>query len=375
LIDKDLNHLLTILYTAPTDARFWPEALAGVTGMLDLNASAIVHTDLTCKANSVYLSQGVDPDLPRLYAQGYGNLDVYRPRFLRMPAERQGDLLMGDELCTLEEMENTDFYRDILLKGDIRLWCAVATVHHDHILENISLYHSWKHEPPGNDRLNLARTITPHLNNALRLRARLGRLEGLSRDLQTALDHADTGIVLFDERGKCAFINRAAKRVLDRNDGLLLSQDKLSATDPQERSLLEELVRRSTSVRSLKREIAAGTVRITRRQGSPLLLRIAPFPSEHLAGNSQFAGILLIGDPDRSGHLSVDTVRYAFGLTVAESRLALLLTRGKSIGEAAEENGVTIATARSQLKSVFSKTGTKRQSELVLLLSALPGGA
>ena len=50
-----------------------------------------------------------------------------------------------------------------------------------------------------------------------------------------------------------------------------------------------------------------------------------------------------------------------------------LLCQGLSLDEAAERRGMTINTARSQLKQLFVKTSTSRQSELVrLVLAGLP---
>ncbi len=279
---------------------------------------------------------------------------------------------MGDELCTVSEMKNTAFYEDILLKADIRLWCAVATQFGDGIIENISFYHRWKDEAPGANSLKLARVITPHLNNALRIRARLVHLEDLASDLYAALDQADTGIVLFDERGCCAFINRAAKRLLDQQDGLLFSKSRLVAIHPLEGSVLEELVHRAIAGVRGKKDIGAGTIRITRERGRPLHIRIAPFPREHSPGAPRFAAIALIGDPDRAKRLPVETIRLVYGLTSAEARLALLLLEGKSVSEAADKICVTKDTVRSQLKSIFLKTGTRRQGELIGLLTSLP---
>ncbi len=45
-----------------------------------------------------------------------------------------------------------------------------------------------------------------------------------------------------------------------------------------------------------------------------------------------------------------------------------LLSQGFSLDEAAQQRGVTINTARSQLKQVFSKTDTRRQGELMRLV-------
>jgi DNA-binding CsgD family transcriptional regulator len=48
--------------------------------------------------------------------------------------------------------------------------------------------------------------------------------------------------------------------------------------------------------------------------------------------------------------------------------MAVALVRGHSINEAAEEFGIAENTARTQVKSVLSKTQTHRQSDLVRLL-------
>jgi GAF domain-containing protein len=58
-----------------------------------------------------------------------------------------------------------------------------------------------------------------------------------------------------------------------------------------------------------------------------------------------------------------------FSLTAAEAFIALGIARGETLLSIAEARGITIATARTQLKSVFSKLGAHRQSQLVALLS------
>ena len=68
---------------------------------------------------------------------------------------------------------------------------------------------------------------------------------------------------------------------------------------------------------------------------------------------------------------SAETLQKLFGLTSAEARLAREIARGLSAGEAAEALGVKMATVRSQMAQIFAKTGTKRQGELVALLTRL----
>jgi DNA-binding CsgD family transcriptional regulator len=66
------------------------------------------------------------------------------------------------------------------------------------------------------------------------------------------------------------------------------------------------------------------------------------------------------------------TLQRCFALTPCEARLASALASGLRLRDIAERYGVEVGTIRAQLKTVFLKTGTQRQSELVSLLARLP---
>jgi DNA-binding CsgD family transcriptional regulator len=57
-----------------------------------------------------------------------------------------------------------------------------------------------------------------------------------------------------------------------------------------------------------------------------------------------------------------------FKLTPAEARLVLRLIAGESLRSAAKALNIGYETARTTLKSVFHKTGTCRQAELVIVI-------
>jgi len=70
---------------------------------------------------------------------------------------------------------------------------------------------------------------------------------------------------------------------------------------------------------------------------------------------------------------SIDLLRSHFGLTPAETRLALHLVAGETLRSAEVKLSISYETARTHLKNIFSKTGTCRQAELVVVLvTALP---
>jgi DNA-binding CsgD family transcriptional regulator len=59
-----------------------------------------------------------------------------------------------------------------------------------------------------------------------------------------------------------------------------------------------------------------------------------------------------------------------YQLTPAEMKLCDGLLSGLSLAEIAASRAIAIDTARHQLKTIFAKTGTNRQVELVRLMSA-----
>ena len=76
---------------------------------------------------------------------------------------------------------------------------------------------------------------------------------------------------------------------------------------------------------------------------------------------------------DRPSHV-IRTLARDYGLTPAEARLVSGLVQGKRLREIASEVGVSMNTIRTQLKSVFRKTDTHRQVDLVrMALTRSPG--
>jgi DNA-binding CsgD family transcriptional regulator len=88
--------------------------------------------------------------------------------------------------------------------------------------------------------------------------------------------------------------------------------------------------------------------------------------------------VLVVTAVARQEIASAQVIQGLFDLTPAEARIARGVAVGKTVDQVANEAGLAAGTIRHQLKSVFSKTGVSRQSDLVGILagSALwsPGG-
>ncbi len=65
-------------------------------------------------------------------------------------------------------------------------------------------------------------------------------------------------------------------------------------------------------------------------------------------------------------------VRGLFDLTPAESKIAQDIARGMNVPEISSTYSISPNTIKTQMKSIFLKTGVNRQSELSALLNGLP---
>ena len=80
--------------------------------------------------------------------------------------------------------------------------------------------------------------------------------------------------------------------------------------------------------------------------------------------------IAFIIDPSKISPPAPLQLRQQFGLTTSEAILASHIVSGHGLRTCAKLIGVSEPTARTHLRRIFEKTGTKRQAELVQLIYA-----
>jgi len=186
---------------------------------------------------------------------------------------------------------------------------------------------------------------------------------------------------LLDERGHISFANRTARQVLQEADGLRLRAlrpndplGRLMADDAREQAAIEAVIAECLRPASLQAAHFSRALSVSRPSGRRgYVLQVAPLPSrnEFLLGSKPARAIAFLTDPDAAPRFDEGLLRRTYRLSPAEIRLAELLCGGESLAVAAEHSGIALGTARTQLKSIFKKTGVSRQAQLLKLLLAL----
>jgi DNA-binding CsgD family transcriptional regulator len=114
---------------------------------------------------------------------------------------------------------------------------------------------------------------------------------------------------------------------------------------------------------------------VQRRERQALRISVVPFCSSYMLTEVSPCALIFISDPEARPASRATILSALYQLTPAECRLADFLLGGLDVAAAAERMRLTTETARFMLKSVFHKTGTHRQSELMRFLLGLPNVA
>jgi DNA-binding CsgD family transcriptional regulator len=161
-----------------------------------------------------------------------------------------------------------------------------------------------------------------------------------------------------------------AKKLLQSNFGLTITDGKLSIDHRETQKQFQALLDQAKSLRTSLKPAYAKALRVVNTENiTGLGLLIKPIPeSKSTKGDSHPAIAIFISDPRQPREQSAQLLSELFNLTPAEANLALQLANGLTLDEASTELGISRNTAKTQLSSVFSKTGVTRQTNLVQLI-------
>jgi DNA-binding CsgD family transcriptional regulator len=209
-----------------------------------------------------------------------------------------------------------------------------------------------------------------HLARSLAIGFRIGSLGAMQQVGTEWLDRNPAAVILLDEGGRTVFVNRSARAMQSKRDGIWLSADGIGLSRKQDDDKLQCIIGRTLAPHPSPTMSSGSSMRASRPSGRRAYgIFVAPM-SRQIAALSLFrpAVCVVIIDPDIQPALPVRRLQVIFGLTEAEARLASLLSAGRDLRSVATELQVTYGTASTRLAQIFQKTRTRRQGALIRLL-------
>jgi DNA-binding CsgD family transcriptional regulator/PAS domain-containing protein len=215
----------------------------------------------------------------------------------------------------------------------------------------------------------LLELLAPFLIRAVVVGLSLHERRSGSEALLGMFEALTMGVVLLDTRGEVSFLNRSAAELLGTSAGAPRAGSSGAAERKRRTAALKALTRRESGSSDAALSYPHPV------DGRPLHIVSTPL---HRTGagdlpDARFASALFFGDPGIAAADSEHGLAELYHLTPAEERLALRLASGETLAVAAEKLGIRLSTARGALRSVFEKTDTCRQAELLRLVLTLVG--
>lgn len=364
-----VSKLLGALYDAADTTSSWSVFLGELAAVTRSTQAAILLHDLHQGAHAVSVFWAMDPAATRLYNEYYGQRDVWMQK--AAPLVSSGWIGTSEEICPMSELKRSEFYNDYL--EPYKMAHAIWGVLHNSRTQivHIGLYRDLRRRAFGGEHIDVLRFLAPHVSRAFRVHAHLFDLKSQAADLQCAIDRLTTGVICLGRGGQVLARNQAAANLCAPADGLRLVNGRLSAEDPAEAERLQKLIAEAQPASGAARVRTAGGMTISRRRGAPLHLMVSPAPQSDLDTPAGARVIVFLADASARLRPAPEMLHTLFGLSPAESRVALLLADGHSLAAISDLIGVTANTLKTQLASIYRKTGTSRQAQLVRILANL----
>jgi DNA-binding CsgD family transcriptional regulator/PAS domain-containing protein len=361
-----IDGLLERLYDADFSQPCFEPFMQELGRRLESHVLALHTYDMARGFPTMVNAVGVDAELKaRAAATADDNL-----WFQRGAAQLLADGISDDErLADARELHRTRFHADFLRPADLEHGMGLylgPDGDNDRSMVVMTINRSGRFGCYTDDERTLAKSLLPHLRNAFALHGRLRGLSAADRAYRATLDQLEQPVILVSAQGTVAFANTRAQQFEAEATCLQRRQGRPTAVHPADDTLLQTAL-----IRVLKGDTGGDplSMPLRARNGTvSALLTLCParepvFDQWATGGVAAALFIRPLG-PRRL----TDDVRGAFALTRAEFRLAYQLLQGLSLDEAAMRIGISKNTARTQLRGLFEKTGTHRQSELVALL-------
>lgn len=362
--ERQTDALLAPIYDAVLSPQGFDGFVDAICRWHDLKGAVLVTAHTGTGEVRGWWMHGLAREALERYATRYAAEDVLALHIQRQPI---ATFCASNLDLQPSDYEGTDFHREYLLPFDIHSACAAVVMREGDWVTQLFLQRGRRQ--PGFGREELARfgRLVPHLQRALQMRQRFADLQMGRNVLTGGLDMLSMPAILVDEFGRVSHHNRSAAAILEQRCDLWLQDGHLQCrSTASARQLGLEITKAVAASRGHGAE-APGVVLLPRAGQKDLMLLVSPL----LAGGPGGA-LLFAFDPGQVPSVTAGLVQRLFDLSEAEAELAVALCSGLTLEEASAGRGTSTHTARSQLKSIFNKTGTNRQADLISVLLTSP---
>lgn len=366
-----LEPLIEKIYAAPVGTSGWLAFLDALATVLDSSHPSLFFADSSDNKSGVMIASGLDPKMSRAYD------DYYAERNVWLKGARQllkfGIVRSSNSMCSRKTFLRSEWYADFCKPLNWSQALAATILQDGTTTSNLAVFSDKSRLEYDEDDFALVRSLVPHLQRGLKMHQHLAASTAHGQSLEAVLNGLSAPVFLVTAYGKVLFMNAAAERLVGCKDGLLVDAGQLRALHSNDTRLLARLMGSAAETSARRGRRSGGTLKVSRTDGrAPLDVLVSPVTTrEDWILRRPAITAIFVTDPNRVTMTEDATLIRLHGLTAAEARVAVALSRGLAGKEICEALNISYNTMRTHMKRIYAKTRTKRQSDLVRFMANL----
>jgi len=176
------------------------------------------------------------------------------------------------------------------------------------------------------------------------------------------MDHIKLPVFFVEQNAAVRYCNAAAIAALQEGESFRQADNILSSVHPSDSGRLKAAIATTWS-HGERHTIMINDFKNPR----PQIVTVVPFSEDE--AHAENGALVLVQRCDPSDGGFAESLRQMFRLSAAETAIAAALVSGADVEQIAEMRNAKITTVRTQIAAMMLKTRTRRQGELVALLS------
>lgn len=343
----------------------WASVLNGVTRLIGGAGATLEMIDRRAGTHAMFASSAIPKIGELAYFDQYAALN---PRIAADLTRPSGDIGYDYQILSEAEMDRSPFYAEFLALHDWRYFVSGILANRDDRFVVLSVQRSRGQGHVDAADIDRLRALMPQVRHAVDVTQRVAAMRGLMGALTDALDLQGDGIAVLDGGGNVFHLNATMAGVVSKGDGLRVRRNQVVFDD----AMANRLYQRALSAIARSRDGASPPDALdfpAKRAGNELPYLIALRAISH--ENAAARALLIVKDPAARRAPQFDALRQFYGLTRAETDLAIALCKGISPGRYARERGVSTNTVYTHVRRLKQKCGQTRMVALIDLLNAM----
>jgi DNA-binding CsgD family transcriptional regulator len=228
-----------------------------------------------------------------------------------------------------------------------------------------------RHEAAGSvthHDLQIVRLLAPHIQRAMTISNALEMQTVALAAFEDSLDLFLTGVLLVDRECAIVHANDSARAMLRAGSPIRSEHGELRTCFPEATAALKATIAAAVDEEADLGHSAVG-LPAPQINGEPAFLHVLSLTRGEVRARiaAPAAAAVFVTPGADGGPLPAQALASLFGLTRGETRTLEILLAGNDITATAEELGLAVATVKTHLSRIFTKTGASNQLDLTRL--------